>query len=243
MYSSLLKLYIICTKEFLGGNKLSIRDIKKEARASLKGRWGFAILLSIIVSGFYVIIPLMIEILFSGSFSAWANQESSPPPTAQFVSWVFAIALYPIIYGSYATFLGMVRNEPVGLKNVFQGFKETKYFKIIGAYLLTGIYILLWLFIFIIPAFIKSISYSQVYFVLKDNPELSPRAAITKSRQLINGYKWKYFLLQLSFIGWSILSILTLFIGFLWLVPYINASLAAFYDSLVKSEEAKKILL
>jgi uncharacterized membrane protein len=220
---------------------LRIRDIKRESRASLKNKWGFAILLSIIVFAIYAIIPLMIEILFSGGYTTWSNQDSVPV-TAQFVSWIFTIALYPIIYGSYATFLDMVRSEPVGLKNIFQGFEETKYFKIIGAYLLTVIYTLLWFFVFIIPAFIKSISYSQVYFVLKDNPELSPRAAITMSRQLMNGYKWKYFLLMLSFIGWSILSILTLFIGLLWLVPYINASLAAFYNSLVKSGEVKEVL-
>jgi uncharacterized membrane protein len=220
---------------------LRIRDIKREARASLKNRWGFAILLSLIVFGIYGMIPLMIEILFSGGFTAWSNQDNVPL-TAQFVSWIFTIALYPIIYGSYVTFLGMVRSESVELKNIFKGFEETKYFKIIGAYLLTVIYTLLWFFVFIIPAFIKSISYSQVYFVLNDNPDLSPRAAITKSRQLMNGYKWKYFLLMLSFIGWSILGIITLFIGFLWLVPYINASLAAFYDNLVKSDEVKEVL-
>ncbi|WML44813.1 DUF975 family protein [Neobacillus sp. PS3-40] len=220
---------------------MRIRDIKREARASLKSRWGFAILLSIISFGVYTIIPLIIEILFSGNLSTWYNQEGAPA-NAQFISWLFTIALYPIMYGFNITFLEIIRKEPVKFKNVFQGFDATKYFKILGAFILTSVYTFLWFLLFMIPAIIKSISYSQVYFVLKDNPDLSPRAAITKSRQLMKGNKWKYFLLTLSFIGWTFLSILTVFIGFIWLVPYMTASLAAFYDSLEKSNEVKESL-
>jgi uncharacterized membrane protein len=88
----------------------------------------------------------------------------------------------------------------------------------------------------IVPGIIKSFSYSQVYFILKDTPTISANEAITQSRKLMFGYKWKYFLLLLSFIGWGILSVITLGIGFIWLVPYMTASLAAFYDQLVKKQ-------
>lgn len=217
---------------------MRIWEIKKEGRKALEGRWGFGILLLIITIVINSIIPNIAEMLFGGGFSTFFSQDG-PPLIAQLVSWIFMIALFPVIYGNSITFLEMVRDEPVTVKNLFQGFEANRYFKIIGTYLLTGIYTLLWLLLFIIPGFIKSIAYSQAYYILKDNPELSPNAAITRSRQLMNGYKGKYFLLNLSFIGWGILCILTLGIGFLWLAPYITASLAAFYQSLVKASNEK----
>nr|MCG0056803.1 DUF975 family protein [Escherichia coli] len=54
--------------------------------------------------------------------------------------------------------------------------------------------------------------------------------------RLMNGYKWTYFLLLLSFIGWGILSIITLGIGLLWLVPYVTTSLGVFYEKLKANE-------
>ena len=54
--------------------------------------------------------------------------------------------------------------------------------------------------------------------------------AIDKSKKMMDGYKWKYFCLVLRFLGWALLCILTLGIGFLWLIPYMQVSMAKFYD-------------
>ncbi|MDP4085865.1 MAG: DUF975 family protein [Bacillota bacterium] len=215
---------------------MRIREIKRDARDTLKGRWGLAILLSILTFAIYSLIPSIIETLFSGGANVFSSQEG-PPPAAQFVSWIFTVALFPVIYGYDITFLEMNRNKQVSFKHLFQGFEADKYFKIIGVYFLTMIYTLLWFLLLIIPGIIKSLAYSQAYYILKDHPELSPNAAITKSRQLMHGFKWKYFLLSLSFIGWGIVAVLTLGIGFIWLVPYITASNASFYNYL---QEQKK---
>lgn len=59
---------------------------------------------------------------------------------------------------------------------------------------------------------------------------------ITRSRQLMYGHKMDYFLLVLSFLGWDLLGVLTLGIGFLWIAPYQNATYAAFYNDLVKTQ-------
>ncbi|KHF31013.1 hypothetical protein LR68_00503 [Anoxybacillus sp. BCO1] len=90
----------------------------------------------------------------------------------------------------------------------------------------------------IIPGIIKSLSYSQTFFLLKDHPEYSALQAISESKKRMKGYKGKLFLLYLSFIGWGLLSMLTFGIGFLWLVPYIYTSLAAFYDQFIRTQEA-----
>lgn len=220
---------------------MKISAIKREAKQALKGRWGFAILLSVITFGICSIIPLMIEILFSGGFTAWSSQET-PPLLAQLVSLIFTVALVPILFGYYSTFLDMERGIQVEVKNLLYAFDAALYFKVIGMYVLTAVYTFLWSLLLLIPGIIKSIAYSQVYFVSKDHPELGPKQAITQSRKLMNGKKGKYFLMILSFIGWGILGVITLGIGFLWIVPYYTAALASFYEGLHKREQSKELL-
>ena len=100
---------------------------------------------------------------------------------------------------------------------VFRG-KEIS--KIILLYLLVNLYLFLWTLLFIIPGIIKSFSYAMTYFIINDHPEYSLNQAITESRRMMDGHKMEYFILCLSFIGWFILSCITLGIGFLWLIPY-----------------------
>jgi uncharacterized membrane protein len=94
------------------------------------------------------------------------------------------------------------------------------------------LYLFIFLIILMIPVIMKSISYAQSMFVLKENLELSSLEAITLSKRMMVGYKWKYFTLYLSFIGWAILCLLTFGIGFLWLIPYVQTTMAEFYNQL-----------
>lgn len=79
---------------------------------------------------------------------------------------------------------------------------------------------------------IKSLFYVLVYQVAYDNPNLSSKEVVEESERLMTGNRGKYFVLQLSFIGWSILACLTFGIGFLWLTPYITISTICFYEAL-----------
>ena len=80
---------------------------------------------------------------------------------------------------------------------------------------------------------IKAYSYRMVPYILKEHPELSGTKAITLSRQMMNGHKWNAFVLDLSFIGWIILSALTLGILHIFYVgPYIQATDAELYEAL-----------
>jgi uncharacterized membrane protein len=77
----------------------------------------------------------------------------------------------------------------------------------------------------------------MTYFVIVDNPEIGAYEALKVSKKLMDGYKMKLFLLLLSFIGWALLCILTLGIGFLWLMPYIQVTLVKFYDEIKNTQE------
>ena len=103
-------------------------------------------------------------------------------------------------------------------------------------WLLSYVFIALWSLLLIVPGIIKSLSYSQAEFIVKDmtdaGQEVAATEAINKSRELMNGHKWEYFLLELSFIGWDLLGGLSLGIGFLWILPYIKATEAEYYRKL-----------
>ena len=101
--------------------------------------------------------------------------------------------------------------------------------------LLVTVFTILWSFLLIIPGIIKAYSYALTPYILVDNPELSPREALRRSQQMMQGQKFNLFYLQLSFIGWWILACFTGGIGFLWLVPYYQTSQAAFYQNLRNS--------
>lgn len=158
---------------------------------------------------------------------------------AKSLSFLSIFVLGPLSYGYYVSFLNSKRTgEVVRIENLFDGFKD--YARVFLTNLLQSIYIVLWTLLLIVPGIIKSISYSQTFFVLKDNPELKNNAAIERSMAMMEGHKMEYFCLILSFIGWLLLGILTLGIGLLWVNPYIATATAHFYEY-VKEDYERRI--
>ena len=80
--------------------------------------------------------------------------------------------------------------------------------------------------------------YSMVGYIVVDNPQLGAIETMRRSRQIMDGNKWRLFVLALSFIGWIILGIFTLGIGYLWLIPYMTTTEAAFYCDVRDAEKA-----
>ena len=102
-----------------------------------------------------------------------------------------------------------------------------------------SIFTFLWSLLFIIPGIVKSYAYSQAYYIYYDTYQTTGQTpgyldTITASRRIMDGHKGQLFWLDLSFIGWHLLAVLTLGIGYLWLSPYIAATKAAFYEELPK---------
>ena len=110
------------------------------------------------------------------------------------------------------------RREQFDIVELFQPFKSN-YTQTLVAYILKSIFTILWTLLFVIPGLIKIFSYSMTEYILAENPKIEGNDAITKSRELMDGHKGRLFLLQLSFIGWILLSILTLGIGMIFLIP------------------------
>lgn len=140
------------------------------------------------------------------------------------------------------TFLDILRRKRdtiVPFKDATRGFNGLYIGGVALIALLTYIFVSLWSLLLLIPGIVKSYAYSQSQFIYYDTIENTGRKpkvldTITASRRLMDGHKGRLFWLDLSFIGWHILAVVTLGIGYLWLNPYISATKAAFYENLPK---------
>lgn len=222
-------------------------SIRNSARDALSGKWGASVGATVIqflclgaAPYFFVVITNIV--LFSiiiashGSDTAALITMFTVYPIEGMVFMIFNIALFT---GYRWQFLDLYREQSYGIGAMFQSLDSMKkIFGLFRAALLIFLYTLLWSLLLVVPGIIKSYSYAQTFYILKDHPEYSIRKAITESRRLMDGYKCKYFVLNLTFIGWALLTILTLGIGNLWLMPYITTAQAAFYDQRLNHEES-----
>lgn len=90
-------------------------------------------------------------------------------------------------------------------------------------------------FVSLIWIIVKGFSYVLNFYLLYDNPDMNAKDIIEKSESLMNGHKWAYFWLGLTFIGWAFLACFTLGIGMLWLLPYMQIAKVVFYEDLAGS--------
>ena len=99
-----------------------------------------------------------------------------------------------------------------------------------------NLFLALWALVPIV-GLIKPFSYAMTYYIKHDHPEYDWKRAITESRRMMDGYKWKYFCVGLSFFGWMIVGALTFGIGMLWIAPYMAAADACFYEDLKRLKD------
>ncbi|WP_183163721.1 DUF975 family protein [Alteribacter keqinensis] len=210
---------------------MRIKALKKTALSSLSGNWGKSIGVIIVLFLISAFVPTFVEIALTGDVTQWLEQGTTPL-WVEAVVLAVQVALIPLYFGAYVYFVTLVRQNDATFDLAFKGLTKQYYLKTLLTGVLMSIYVFLWALLLIIPGIIKAFSYSQTYYILKDRPDLRPNQAITESRRLMKGYKWKYFMTLLSFIGWFFVAVFTLGIGFIWLIPYIYATIAAFYDEL-----------
>jgi uncharacterized membrane protein len=191
-------------------------NMRSWGRQALSGRWGMAVLGSLLFTALmYVPILIFTRIYHSNVLEHVSN------------IYVF-IAGGPLNLGYAAFIISIFRRKSTSAGEIFYGFEH--FLKALGLMLLMNILIFLWTMLFIIPGIIASFRYAMSFYILVDNPEMGIIEVLRESGKMMRGNKWKFFCLQLSFLGWAILMIFTLGIGYLWLMPYIVASTVGFYE-------------
>lgn len=217
--------------------KMKAKFFRDAAWAQLKGNWGQAVL--------FTLVFLLIDIALS-SFGVISELISAGVISEVVDSlWLepldFLLSLFvacPLSYGVSVSFLEYVRTNDLNIGGMFDAFKAN-YGRAIGVSLSVGVMCLLGLIVLIVPGVIFAIASSMSFYILKDNPELGVIDVIERSIQMMKGHKMEYFCLSLSFIGWIILGILTLGIGFMWIYPYICTADAHFYEYVKEDYESR----
>lgn len=215
----------------------TISELKREASAALDGLWGKYALTTLVYFLVYLLLAAILVVV-SGQINDGTLDQNSP--TYNLLQIVFEILVIPLAWSYFMIFLRNMRgmHDTAKTSNLFDGYKD--FTRITFTMLLQGIYTFLWALLLIVPGIIKYYSYRMTMYVLHDNPELKYNGAIERSMQLMKGHKMKLFLLDLSFIGWLLLGILTFGIGLLWVGPYYCGANAAFYCNLLEEEAAEK---
>ncbi|HWQ79837.1 MAG TPA: DUF975 family protein [Anaerovoracaceae bacterium] len=194
----------------------SCKNLRALGRNALAGKWKLGVLGTLLYA-LLVMAPVIIldEIFGDGDptmVSSIYNLLVTGPMTLGYI--MFSISIF--------------RNRETSPAEVFFGFE--RFGKALGLYIVMLIFIFLWTLLLVIPGIIAAFRYSLSFYILADNPDIGILEAINESKRMMRGNKWKFFCLNLSFIGWGILCILTLGIGLLWLSPYVSVSMVAFYD-------------
>jgi len=216
-------------------------DLKEEALASLRGKWGSFVGLTFIYVLLYCLASCWTEYraIFQGStFTTLAM-------VLTVIGSILTIAFIPMQFGYAVAHLHSSRQDlPAEIGDLFFGYR--RFWHVLGTMLLVMLAIIGGIILFVIPGIILAFAYAIVPLVLRDNPELSAVEVLQKSRMMMKGHKMDLFLLYLSFIGWAILCIFTLFIGYLWLAPYVQMTEVKFYEKIRAEfegeEEEKRIL-
>lgn len=219
-------------------------ELKQNAKNALKGKWGSAILatvifLAIILIASFVLSVIQMIIGVASLFLVKSFEASTLVSSVMslLTSIIQIVIVAPLTVGLYSYFLKITEENKPELDMIFNGFKNSFGNSIIMS-VLVSIYTFLWSLLLIVPGIIKAYSYSMAFYIMAENPNISAGDAIKESMRIMNGHKMELFFLQLSFIGWGVLACCTCFVGFLWLVPYMNKTTANFYQSIKQDNVA-----
>jgi Predicted integral membrane protein len=188
--------------------------LMRAARESLKGKWGLAIVTFLI-------------------FTLLTTATGSVRPHGSILTLSTTLTLIiggPLALGAAIFSLSISRGKEARLEQIFQGFNS--FSTAFVAYILIILYVLLWALLLIVPGIIAALGYYMTFYILADDPLIKPQDALKKSKSMMDGYKLKLFYLGLRFFLLALLCILTLGIGFLWLIPYVHVTMAKFYDDI-----------
>lgn len=216
---------------------------KETAKKQLASRRTVPVLATLITMALMIVLGSGSEIQSSATVSSnpygdanfWTLEAARPYFTSTFIELLFSFLTIVItgiltlaecsLYDRYFNTL-----EKISFSEYLQGF--SRWLTGALAALWFSLWVFLWSLLFFIPGIVKAFSYSQMFFILAENPKIGVAKAMRISKVLTKGYKADLFVMGLSFFGWNLLSIFTLGILQLWIQPYEYMSFTNAYKSL-----------
>ena len=217
-------------------------EYKSEALAALKGNWPQAVLATFIVGAVCILVWTPYYWQYAKLLENATDIEALSGSTVWWLIGFAAMMLVggPLIVGMVNAFKNLLVRGENRLVDAEFKIAFGNWLHHFWGYFLKYFFVLLWSLLFLIPGIIKSLAYAMTNYILVDYPELSANKAIDLSQEMMKGHKYDLFYLYLSFIGWYFLSILTLGIGYLWLMPYIQSAQSSFYLDVKAEWEARR---
>ena len=195
-------------------------ELKSAAKSQIKGKIGILFVISLIIA----------LIAGAAGFILSFIPFVGPLISVIIISPAFALSLVKV-------YLNVVSGTKPEVADSFCGFND--FWSAFKVNFLVGLFTFLWSLLFIIPGFVKSFSYSMSLYILAENKGKPALECIKESKDMTNGYKMDLFVLELSFIGWILLSSITLGIALIWVAPYMYATYTNAYN-FIKTQKANK---
>lgn len=224
-------------------NLMDYQSIRATARRNLTGKWGISI-------GVAVVACLLGGMITGSAFLPDVTKSLRESPdlisfggvlrisvTYGFVGFVSFLIGGTIELGYAQFLLKQYDGKDVAFNDLFSQFY--RFGQGFAQHFLRLLYVFLWMLLFIIPGVIKSFSYAMTPYIMAEHPELSASEAIKRSMAMMEGHKLELFVLNLTFLGWTILCALTMNLGHIFLNPYKNAAYTAFYRQISNSYTAQ----
>ena len=187
--------------------------LKSQAKEMIKGNIRILFLIGVIVLGIELLSSVVLSFIpLVGGFIYTVFIESA-----------FGLSLIMI-------YLNLTKGiEPVA-GDAFNGFYD--FWSAFKVLFLQGFFCMLWSLLFIVPGIVKWYSYSQAMYILAENKGMPALEAIRRSKEMMEGRKMDLFVLELSFIGWALLTAFTFGFAGIWTIPYMQTTYANFYNSI-----------
>ena len=195
-------------------------ELKEQAKAQLKGNVWKLFGITVV----YMLISMVVSWVAS-----LVGGDGALTGIISLLGSIFVI--YPAAMGLSKVFLNVTYGDDPKVATLLDGFK-INYINNVLLYVLISVFTTLWTLLFIIPGIIAAYSYTMAPYILLEHPELSAKEAIGYSKQMMKGHKFELFVLQLSFILWALLGIVTFGIAYIYVGPYITLTTTDFYHSI-----------
>ena len=229
-------------------------DFRAMARQTLKGKWGIAILVTVVATilGVETAADYMISFKFEAERGMLLEMPFITYPLLRMeygiLKWCAIIASIwriiklilaaPLTLGYYHFHQKIVRKEKEQVKDLFVSMKN--WGRSLEVVYLQVFYIMLGVLCLVVPGIMATYSYAMTCYIAMDYPQMSANEAIAASKKMMKGNRWRLFCLEISFIGWEILGLLTLGAGACAVGPYRETARAFFYQDLCEKKKEQE---
>ena len=200
-------------------------ELTRRARESLKGKLFITSLILFAVFLTNLLASFVVEAIFTGA-------------AKNFINGIITVICHTIGMGAYFKYCGMIADgkDEADFFGSCVPFTLKRFARATLADWLSAVIVFLFSLLLIIPGIIAYLNYILVPFIMFDDENVNISDALKHSKRLMYGHRWQVFYLGCRFLGWGILCIFTLGIGFLWLIPYMITSYWHFYRSVIPEE-------